>query len=234
MLSPERLFDTLDATWPAANVTQLGPWILRDGAGGGQRVAATTTDAWVTATDLDDLPWAARQLFMIRTGAAQDQLDHVLDQAGYQIKDPCIGWALPLDPGADLAPAMTGFTIWPPLAVMTDLWAEGGIDAARCAVMGRVKGPKTAILGRVSDRAAGVAFVGLHHDIAMIHAVEVTPDQRRKGAARQIMLHAFDWARAQGARTACLVTTRDNLPANTLYASLGMERVAQYHYRVPS
>jgi N-acetylglutamate synthase len=34
--------DAMEATWPPAATTRLGPWLLRDGKGGGKRVSAAT------------------------------------------------------------------------------------------------------------------------------------------------------------------------------------------------
>ena len=56
---------------------------------------------------------------------------------------------------------MAAFAHWPPLAIACDLWAEGGIGPARLAVMDRVEGAKSVILGRANDRASGVAFVAV-------------------------------------------------------------------------
>ena len=36
------LFAAVDATWPAAEDTQVGGWTIRDGRGGGQRVSAAS------------------------------------------------------------------------------------------------------------------------------------------------------------------------------------------------
>ena len=76
----------------------------------------------------------------------------------------CSGFAAP--------ERMTSFTHWPPLQIAAELWAEGGIGPARLAVMERVQGPKTVILARAQDRAAGVAFVALHDGMAMLHGLE--------------------------------------------------------------
>ena len=38
----DQLFLTLDRTWPAAEFLEAGPWTLRKGEGGGQRVSAAT------------------------------------------------------------------------------------------------------------------------------------------------------------------------------------------------
>jgi ribosomal protein S18 acetylase RimI-like enzyme len=123
-------------------------------------------------------------------------------------------------------------TAWPPLAIQRELWAEAGIGPARLAVMERAAFPKTALLARMDDRAAGAAFVGIHDGMAMIHALEIHPRFRRRGAARHMMAGAVHWARAEGARDLGLVVTTANLGAQALYASLGLSRVGQYHYRM--
>ena len=42
-MTPEHLFATMEATWPAASRRETGIWTLRDGQGGGKRVSAATT-----------------------------------------------------------------------------------------------------------------------------------------------------------------------------------------------
>jgi GNAT superfamily N-acetyltransferase len=115
--------------------------------------------------------------------------------------------------------------------VARQLWEEGGIGPARVAVMDRVQVPKTAILGRAGDRAAGAAFVAVHGNVAMLHALEVAPALRRNGCGHNILRAAALWARDQGADTLALLVTERNIAARALYASLNMRAVGQYHYR---
>ena len=129
-------------------------------------------------------------------------------------------------------PPVSAFALWPPLAIQRDLWAEGGIGPARVDVMDRVKGPKTSILARHADQPAGSAFVAIHENIAMIHAIEVTPAMRRQGVGANILRCAAHWAQDQGADTLALLVTRANTPANALYASQKFEVVGHYHYRI--
>jgi ribosomal protein S18 acetylase RimI-like enzyme len=98
--------------------------------------------------------------------------------------------------------------------------------------MDRVSTPKTAILGRTADRCAGAAFVALHQKTAMVHALAILPDLRRRGLARHMMTEAATWAQEAGADTLALVVTRANVAANALYRSLGMTQTAAYHYRI--
>lgn len=225
----------MDATWPPAETRRLGPWILRDGRGGGKRVSAASLEGDFDPATLAQAERAMqasgeRPLFKLVPG--QEALDAALAARGYAIVDPVVIYAARL---ADLPqispPLMTTFPHWPPLGIAAELWAEGGIDAARLAVMHRVAGAKCAILARNSDRAAGVAFVAMDGPIAMLHALEVTLALRRQGSARHILQAAATWARDNGGLDFGLAVTEANGDARVLYASFGMQVVGRYHYR---
>jgi GNAT superfamily N-acetyltransferase len=127
---------------------------------------------------------------------------------------------------------LTAFVVdWPPLEVLREIWAEGGIGPGRVAVMDRVQGPKCALMGRAEDRPAAAAFVACDGPVAMLHALEVRPPLRRQGTARHLMRAAALWARGAGATWLALLVTEANRPAGALYASLGMQAVGSYHYR---
>ena len=233
-MTPDQLLSVMEATWGPASTTRLGPWTVRDGLGGGKRVSATTAEGDWQDTDIPQAEAAMASLdqpalFLIREG--DGLLDQALMARGYRIIDPVVAYAAPLAFMAQVPDHMTTFPHWPPMAIAADLWAEGGIGPARLAVMERVQGPKTVILGRAQDRAAGTAFVAIHQNIAMLHALEVTPSQRRQGSAHNILRAAAAWAQQNGADTLSLVVTVANDPARRLYASLGMQAVGQYHYR---
>ena len=232
----ETLYRVLESTWPAASTHREGPWTIRNGKGGGQRVAATTAEGDFTDADIDRAETAMSalgqpHLFMIRPG--EDRLDALLETRGYRIKDPVVLYL------ADIAslttepvPLVSAFATYPPLAITADLWAAGGIGPSRMAVMDRVTGPKTAILARNADQPAGAAFVAIHEKIAMIHAIEVSQAHRKQGVGRNMLRAAAHWAQDQGATHLALAVTRANLPANNLYTSLGMSVVGHYLYRI--
>lgn len=237
MPSPDQLFEALHATWPAAAQTKWDGWIIRDGAGAGKRASAAslvTPNADITQAEALQRDLGQTPLFMIRQSDGQDQtiLDEALHNRGYATLDPTVIYACDVDSLApDTLPIAKTYAVWEPLQVMKEIWAVGGIGAARTALMHRVTGPKTAIMSRTGDTACGVGFVALHKNIAMVHAVEVHKTHRRKGVARLVMANAAHWAKAQGAKTLALAVTRDNLAANMLYTSLGMTQVTAYHYR---
>ena len=229
------ILSLLDATWPAAALSRTGAFAIREGQGGGSRVSAATVEGPFGPEDIMAAEAAQEALgqtglFMVLGG--QQALDDALAARGYRVKDPVVIYAAQTATLADPAPApMSAFTIWPPLEIMRDLWAEGGIGPARVAVMDRAAGPKTAIMGRVKDRVAGVAFVSVVENRAMLHALHVAPGLRRQGSAVNIMRAAALWAQDRGATELFLAVTKANEAANALYASLGMQIVENYHYR---
>lgn len=234
MIPAADLCAVIEETWADAGRITGDTWQLRLGAGGGSRVSAATGTVGPRGLRLVEAAQRAAgqaPLWMIREGDAA--LDSLLAAEGYAVMDPVVAYAAPV---ATLAtarpPPVTTFEVWPPLAVQHEIWAEGGIGPARIAVMMRTRGPKTALLGRLDDRPAGTAFVAIHCGIAMLHALEVAPKWRRRGLATHLLRAAAFWAAGQGAATFSLVVTRANTGANALYASLGMQVVGQYHYRI--
>ena len=231
----------MEASWPPAQVLRHGPFTLRRGDGGGQRVCAATLTtkppvaANPTPADLTSAEAAMRgmgqdPLFLL---TPQDTgLDQALAARGYVIKDPVVIYAADSARVAGDGPAaMTSFPHWPPLAIARTLWLDGGVGPERLAIMDRAAGPKVAVLGRARDRAAGVAFVALAGGVAFVHALHVLPDLRRFGAAQNLMRAAGQWAQGQGAGTLALAVTQANGPARALYEALGMTVMGSYHYR---
>lgn len=227
------LFPVLEATWPAAKTKQVGPWEIKEGAGGGKRVMAAKPIAPVTPDDIAVAEHAMTalgqpSLFVVQPKDAD--LDSILAENGYQVTDPTQLFTGPLT--VESVPTVTTFDIWPPLQIMRDLWAEQSVGPDRMAVMDRAAEPKTSILGRVKDRAAGALFVSIHQQTAMVHALVVLPDFRRLNLARNMMHAASAWARDNGATQMSIAVTDANDAAKSLYRSLGMVEVGRYHYRM--
>ncbi|RKF14797.1 GNAT family N-acetyltransferase [Roseovarius spongiae] len=233
--SGAHLFDVLEHTWPAAGMRPLGPWLIRDGRGGGKRVSAATARTPARAEELPAAEAAMRALgelprFMIRPG--EETLDSMLEAAGYRVIDPVVIYNAPIATlTQERPPRIATFDIWEPMAIQRDIWAAGGIGPARLAVMQRVQGPKTALFGRDASRPAATGFVAAHAGAAMVHALEVLPAHRRHGLGRRLMTHAAFWAAARGAAQLAVACTTANAAACALYAGLGMTPAAHYHYR---
>ncbi|MGZ9809551.1 GNAT family N-acetyltransferase [Pseudoroseicyclus sp. H15] len=231
LIAPDRLYGAIEATWPPLSTRRLGPWTIRKGAGGGSRVSAATLEGEVAGLDEAEAAMRAlgqAPLVMVRAG--QEALDETLAGRGYAVKDPVVTYAaapagLAGGPGGDVT------AHWPPTEEQREIWAEGGIGPERLAVMARVAGPKTALLGRLGEEPAGTAFVAMQGGLAMLHALDVRATHRRRGLARQLMFGASAWAQAEGAKALCLLVTRANTGANALYRGLGMQEQGGYHYR---
>ncbi|MEP1585634.1 MAG: GNAT family N-acetyltransferase [Tateyamaria sp.] len=235
MISPQAFYTAIDGTWPAATKTRVGPWVIRDGQGGGKRVSAATAEGAFVDADIAQAETAMRtidqrSLFKVRAG--EDALDAALAARDYEVIDSTNGYVAPVSALTDTpVPPVTAFAIWEPLAIMAEIWAQGGIGPARLAVMERAQ-IKTGILARWNEKPAGAAFVAIHDGIAMVHAVEVLQSQRRQGVAQWIMRRAAFWAQENGAETLAVLTTASNGPANALYQQLGFSPIGGYHYRI--
>lgn len=226
------LYEVCEATWPPARTWTQDGWTLRDGAGGGKRVSAATQatpEAEVPAAEAAMRAMGQTPLFMLRDG--DEALDAKLHACGYVIVDPVVMYTCPIKQLTNIPiPRVTAFSIWEPLAIMSEIWAQGGIGPARLDVMARA-GIKTGLLARWNEKPAGAGFVGVDRGIAMVHALEVLPHQRKQGVAGWMMRKAAFWAAEQGAHTISVLCTTANEGANALYRGLGMTPLGHYHYR---
>jgi GNAT superfamily N-acetyltransferase len=231
-----RFLAAMDATWSPAEMRQLGPWIIRRGDDGGKRVSAATSDAPVSEADIEQAEAAMTEMgqpkiFMLR--GQNDAMDQTLAARGYKLVDPVVIFAAPAAVLAEINPApLDAIPCTEPLALMQEMWKTGGIREPRFRVMDRTGGPKTYLFSRYLENPGGVAFVASDNQIAMLHALEVNPDFRRFGVARNLLGKAAIWAIEQGAQYLSVVTTSKNLPARRLFTGLGMQVVGKYHYRM--
>ena len=234
--NPNTLYDVIAATWPAAQLHRAGPWIIRDGQGGGKRVSAATAEGPVQPADIQQaqramLDLGQRPLFLLRDGEAD--VDALLADVGYMTIDRTNLYQSPIADIATQQPPRTSmFCIWEPLQIQYDIWAAGGITAPRLAIMQRTNATKTSLFGRWNNRPAATGFVAIHAGIAMVHAVEVLAQQRGQKVASWLMRAAAFWAKEHGATRLAVLCTEANTAANGLYSSLGMTFSGQYHYRI--
>ncbi|WP_295043625.1 GNAT family N-acetyltransferase [uncultured Paracoccus sp.] len=228
------LSQAFEETWPASDHADAGGFRVGRGLGAGGRVSsARAVGPWspddVAGVEAIHRGWGQQPMFRVLDG--DTALADALTAAGYRRDTPTAIMqaqvaALTVDP----VPPVTTFAIWPPLAIQRDIWAAGSINPARQAVMDRAPGPKTAILGRIDDRAAGAAFAAISGEVAMVHAVEVLAAFRRRGLAGWMMRQAAFWAADHGAARIALAVGRANTGARATYDRLGFAEVAGYAY----
>ena len=125
-----------ESTWPPADTRRVGPWLIRDGRGGGQRVSAASAVGPWAETDIPEAETAMqdlgqRPLFVLWPEDAA--LDAALEARGYRRHDPVVVYE---GATADLAavepPFLSSFPHWPPLGIARALWAEGLLLVAIC------------------------------------------------------------------------------------------------------
>lgn len=233
MIATADLWAAIEASWPAASSAPIGPFIWRDGAGGGNRVSAATAQSQPDCAALETIErkFASKgraPLFQIRRG--DDAFDKLLADRGYDSVDATLCLAQSVD-AFELPTPERAYVSWPPIAAQRHIWHCGGIGAARIDVMARVEIPKTTVLARDGETPAGTAFMASLGSICVIHALEVPPHCRRKGVARSLMSQAAAWAKTNKATTLAALVTRANSDAHALYSSLGMREIDHYHYR---
>lgn len=228
------LREAFQATWPAAEYADAGGFRVGCGLGAGGRVSsAWAVGAWRDA-DIDEAVavherWGQRPMFGVMDD--DELLAAALDARAFVRETPTVIMAAPIGLLTDRpVPPVTAFAIWPPLAIQREIWEAGNIGPARQAVMEHVAGPRTAILGRMDDRAAGAAFVAIHGPVAMVHAIETVPALRRRGVAGWMLRQAAFWAGERGADRLGLAVSRANVSARALYDRMGFHEAAGYGY----
>lgn len=228
------LAEAFEATWPAAEYADAGGFRVGRGMGAGGRVSSARRVGDWTHDDIkaaihQHVQWRQPPLF--RAYDDDRALTGALAEHGYCRENPTAIMALETSALIDREiPPVTAFAIWPPLAIQREIWASGNINPARQKVMMAVATPRSSILGRIADRAAGTAFVAVHRGVAMVHCVEILPDFRRRGLAGWMMRCAAFWAAEQEADRIGLAVSRANTGAVALYRQLGFQEVAGYSY----
>lgn len=223
-----------EATWPAAEYADAGGFTVGRGMGAGGRVgSARPTGTWtvadIAAAIAIQREWDQPALF--RVGDDDTALADALAAQGLNRHTPTAILSAPVAALSDRTiPEIMTFDVWPPMAIQRSIWQAGNIGPARLAVMERAPMPKTAILGRMEDRAAGAAFAAVHAGVVVVHAVEVLPFMQRRGLAGWMMRLAAVWGAANGVDRVALAVGRANEPALALYQSLGFAEVGGYAY----
>ena len=234
MIGDAALRLAFEETWPAAEYRDAGGFRVGRGLGAGGRVgSARPLDGWtpqgIEAAIRQHREWDQPPLFR----AARDDLPlaEALRTRGLAPSRPTAVMQIAAGRLTDATPPpLTALRSWPPLAIQSRIWSEGGIDDARQAVMRRTTLPRSAILGRIRDRAGGAAFVAVAGDVAMLHALEIAQDARRLGLAQWLVREAGFFAAENGASRLALAVTLANRPAVALYEKLGFEQVGVYDY----
>ena len=235
-MTPNSFWAASEICWPPLNKKNIGPWVIREGEGGGNRVSSTTANDFFTKEDIfiaENHMQLLNQKNIFQIREKDLELDNILERLGYSLVDKTVVYGLKIAKmSSPCVPPMTAFNIWPPLRIMKDIWEVGGTTDSRISVMERCKVRKTAILGRIENKAAGCAFISEYKGIAILQALFVLPSYRRKGLARFLISESVKWVSYADSAYLALMTDKYNKEARGLYDSLGMKIIDKYHYRV--
>lgn len=103
---------------------------------------------------------------------------------------------------------------------------------ARAFLSERIANNESQLLLALDDAGAGLGFTQLYplfSSVRLVHTwllndLFVVDTARRQGVAKALLTAAADHARSLGVASLSLSTALDNLPAQTLYESLGWQR----------
>ncbi|MGQ0466363.1 MAG: GNAT family N-acetyltransferase [Sporichthyaceae bacterium] len=242
-VSVRDLQEVAAAGWPAPETHSLGDWLLR--AGGGWTMRANSVLALG-----DPGCGLAEALAQVRAWYAERSLP-----ARFCLPLPLVaeldatlaehGWTGPPDNHEVLL--LTGDTAAldgpsperPPVRLTASPSPEWLVA---CSANGPVPdvgvqvltAPESAVFGEVHQDGAVVAIgrATVERGWVGITTVEVRPDARRRGLARQVVAALVAHGRAQGARHAYLQVSSSNTPARALYDAMGLTVHHVYRYRV--
>ncbi|MGD1877881.1 MAG: GNAT family N-acetyltransferase [Kiloniellaceae bacterium] len=233
--------------WPSPRQAVFGGWLLR-AAGGAIRRANSVNplrgcngDAQAVIPVAEALYGALGQtpLFRIPSLVGSPPLERMegtLESAGYTAEGHTLTLFAELTRGAAAAGGDVEL-----LPQASGAWLDArarmsGIDAAERqsyeAMLDSILLPRVFAAARDDGQIASVAYAVVLDGLAVIESVITDPALRQRGLARRSVGTLLDWARACGARGACLQVVADNPPALKLYRSLGFDReLYRYHYR---
>ena len=233
--------------WPAPRTAVVGDWLLRSCGGYTKRANSANALRASAALDTDVLAGIEnfyryqqqKSIFRI-SPLADTQADALLQAHGYgliEVSDVMARATLPSDAALTL-PAGMQIQVQ---AQCTGAWFQGCCDASGLSSESRV-GHRN-ILQAIAmptgfatmywqDQAVAWGMAVLERQAMGLYDVVVLPKLRGLGAGRALLQGLLRWAAEQGALSVDLQVRGDNLPALTLYKSLGFLKQYSYHYRV--
>ncbi|MFJ3334003.1 GNAT family N-acetyltransferase [Streptomyces sp. NPDC086766] len=243
--SYEELARVAARAWRPVESERLGEWELR-AAGGFTRRANSVLPLGDPGLPLDEALSAVRRWYGERglpayvqtaTGAegAQEQLCVELERRGWVREvtaELWIGAPAPVadrDPGSGVVLSRTADEAW--LA----RYRRKGVSEVALKVLG--SGPSVwfaTVPGAPGRAPAAIGRCVVDGRWVSFAAVEVDPEQRRRGLATAVMAALARQALDEGASAAWLQVETDNAGARALYAGMGFAaHHAYHHYREP-
>lgn len=232
-----------DAGWPAPVTAPLGQWLLR-AAGGFTGRANSVSVHGSPGCAFDEALERVRAFYTARDLPPMAQVvigtddDAAFHAAGWVTKPGSHSGAV-VQVAALRTALRSAHSDTTAVSVRADVdpgWLRlyGRATDVDPAVVARVvAGPEQVALARIGDPARAIGRMVVTGEWAGMSAVEVAPEHRRQGLARQVVDRLLDWAASRGARWCYLQTMAHNEAALRLYAPYGFSTHHTYRYLVP-
>jgi GNAT superfamily N-acetyltransferase len=230
--------------WPAAESETYAGWVFRCIGGFTHRANSVFAVSFKPGHDVDDAIAAAEAFyrhrrqeccFMIPAFTEPPDLDRWLDERGYRAISPTdVMW----HPDAKL-----DFDAIAPLDIRIDVDVTDDWIAVRAETLeaneirllrdltGRVPQPRLFAVAYDGGTPVGAGMMVVEDDWAGLFALQAATSARRHGIGKAVFRTLVDGARAAGAQRLYLQVEQGNMPAQTLFRSLGFRLSHGYHYR---
>lgn len=248
-LSPRVVELTADATWPAEEKRELGPWCLRATAGYSHRANSVRT-AQQNLPTTGEIPWSdliaaaegfyrQRRLpatFHISPASVPGDLDAILAARGYTVETQSEVWHAELKSLGDFQSAGRGEIVL--RDDPTSGWLNCALDESigrvtlREQICRRIPSPRAFASAIIEGRNVARALGAVHRQIAWLYCMATEPELRGQGLGRGLVSKLIEWSLANGAADMYLQVLGDNKPAKSLYSKMGFRKEYKYHYRV--
>jgi len=237
-----RVEETCLNAWPAVRQALLGGWVLRF-SGGLTRRANSANPLVVQRLDADTLIAGCEALYRHHRQPAIFRLPSIIEPA-IDARLAALGYGLEglslvvhgeigdvpavRDPEVRLLSRPSPQWYAAMMALQSHTKKQAGLYRR---IVGHLAVP--AAFAALSDEGAiaALAYGAIHDGLLCYESVVTDPSRQRRGYARRIIATLAAWAEDHGARGACLEVEAANIPARTLYETLGFKELYRYHYR---
>lgn len=231
-------------SWPATNTHYDGAWAIRLTAGHpSKRLNSITPLDPADHSNLENRIELANERFKAfgrplvfrQSPLAPPDLENMLDARGWRRFDETIVMAVnlanvPLDDAIDHVPIKdTGRWVD---NIITMNCAKSELKPGLSELIGSINGQVGLFYTETADgNPCSAAMCVRDYELAGLFEVVTDVEHRNQGRGREIVKASLRWAKNQGARRAWLQVVAANLPAVSLYHSLGFTQVYRYAYR---
>ena len=230
--------------WPAHQQVLSDGWLLRF-ANGYTKRANSVNPTYESVLKLDQkidyCEWIYQQMGLPPVfrmiPLAQENLDLILDERGYQKIDPTRVLTLSLvDWDSIVSPERHIREL--PLEQWMGVFSEisGSLvekQPAHAQILRNIINPYYATALEISGKWVACGLGVLERDWFGLFDIVAHPDYRQQGLGTQLVAGMLDWAKSEGAKQSYLQVMENNPPALGLYAKLGYTNAYGYWYRVP-